>query len=219
LDWNSIATLSREAFREAVNDWIGKARIRGGQVRGADATLTPGTLSSDVNIETTMLQKLVSSQVPAEIARPLARELAAAWNGWAAGFQIHVPSAYPTFAAFPGPVAPPTPARPIALSQGNSAGEVSLKSAVLGSKLGIALKTHAGKVRGGSPDLAIKSLVTWVDSSFQEWKSMVTLVGMMGTGQVATFAPPYVPVGPVAMGDNLSTGPVFAGPRFGKIVL
>ena len=41
----------------------------------------------------------------------------------------------------------------------------------------------------------------------------------MGRGPVPTFAPPYVPVGPVISGDNLSMGSVFAGPRFGKIVL
>jgi hypothetical protein len=202
-----------------VNDWIGKARIRGGQVKGPDATLTPGSLVSDGNIETMVFQKLISSQVPAEIARAVATELAAAWNAWAAGFQIQVPGAYPSFAAFPGPIAPPTSARPIALAQGTSAGEASLKASVLAAKLVPAVRAQAIKGRGGAPDQAMKSLAAWIDSSFQEWKSLVQLVGVMGTGRVPTFAPPYVPVGPVVMGDNRSAGPVFAGPRFGKVVL
>jgi hypothetical protein len=213
-----LAKLAREAFRDAVNDWIGKARIHGGQVRGPDATLTPGSLHSDGNIESMVLRKLVAAQVPWEIAHCLARELAAAWNGWAAGFQAHVPGAYPKFAAFPGPVAPPTAAPPIALAQGNSAGEAALRASVLAGKLTFALRAYADKVQGGSPEQAIKSLAEWVESSFREWKGLTKLVGVMGKGS-AYPAPPYVPVAPVAMGDNISAGPVFAGPRFGKVVI
>lgn len=219
MDWNSITKHSREAFRDAVNDWIGKARIRGGQVKGPDAALTPGSLVSDGNIESIVFQKLTAAQVPAEIARTLARELATAWSAWAAGFQVKVTGAYPKFAAFPGPKAPPTAAPPIDLAKGISAGETSLKASVLAGKLTPALRAHASKVRGGSPDQAIKSLAEWVEGSFQEWKGHTKLVGVMGKGSVPTFSPPYVPVGPVVMGDNISAGPAFAGPRFGKVVI
>ena len=45
------------------------------------------------------------------------------------------------------------------------------------------------------------------------------ITGLMGKGPVPTYAPPYVPVGPVAMGDNISApGRLFSGPRFGKLV-
>jgi len=219
MDWTSIAKAAREAFRDAVNDWIGKARIHGGQVRGPVAVLTPGSLVSDANIEATVLQKLIAAQVPPDVARALARELATAWNGWAAGFQAAIPGAYPSFAAFPGPRAPPTPAAPIALTQGGSAGEMALKAPVLAGKLTSALRTYAGKVRGGSLDQAVKGLAEWIDSSFQEWKGLAKLTGVQGKGNVPTFSPPYVPVGPVVMGDNVSAGPVFAGPRFGKVAI
>jgi hypothetical protein len=63
------------------------------------------------------------------------------------------------------------------------------------------------------------SLANWVEDSFNEWKNLVTLVGLTGRGPVPTFAPPYVPVGPVISGDNISVGFLFAGPRFGKVVL
>jgi hypothetical protein len=216
LDWTSIARAAREAFRDAVNDWIGKARIRGGQVRGPTAILTPGSLVSDGNIEIIMLQKLIAGRLPPDVARTLARELATAWSGWAAGFQAQVPGAYPLFAAFPGPVAPPTPAAPIALAQGSSPGEVSLKASVLAGKLSAALRPYANKVQGGSLDQATKGLADWIDSSFQEWKGRTMLVGIMGKGSAPTFATPYVPVAPVTIGDNASAGPVFTGPRFGK---
>ena len=218
MDWSSIAKAAQDAFRDAVNDWIGRARIQGGQVRGPAAILTPGSLASDVNIEASVMQKLINARVPPDVARTLGHELAAAWNGWASGFQAQIPGAYPSFAAFPGAKAPPTPTGPISLGQGGSAGEVALKAPVLAGKLASALRMHAGKVRG-SPDSAMKGLADWIDASFQEWKGLTKLVGVQGRGNAPTFAPPYVPVAPVVGGDNTSAGPVFAGPRFGKVAI
>lgn len=219
MDWNTIAKLSQEAFRTGVNEWIGRARIQGGTVSGPSAILTPGSLVSDTNIQVRVFQSLVASKVPPEIAGVLSKVLAAAWNDWAAGFQLQLPTAYPTFAAFPGRSAPPTPAIPASLSQGSSAGEASLKASILTNKLRAALRIYATKGSGGTPDQAMKSLASWIDSSFNEWKSLTKMVGLMGRGQVATYAPPYVPVGPVVGGDNISMGTLFAGPRFGKVVI
>jgi hypothetical protein len=220
LDWNSIAKRSQEAFRVGVNEWIGRARVQGGKVSGPAAILTPGSLVSDTNLETRIYQTLASSQVPLEISDTLARVLATAWKEWAAGFQIQLPRAYPSFAAFPGPVAPPTrAAQSASVSQGSSVGEASLKAPMLANKLSTALRMYAMKAGGGNPDQAMRSLANWVESSFTEWKNLAKLVGVMGKGPIPTFAPPYVPVGPVISGDNLSQGPVFAGPRFGKVVI
>jgi len=219
MDWNTIAKFSREAFRAAVNEWIGKARIQGGKVSGPSAILTPGSLVSNTNIEMRVLQSLTTSLVPREISAALAKVLATAWNDWANGFQIQLPTAYPTFAAFPGPSAPPTPAAvEPPLSQGSSAGEPSLKASALSKKLTSALRIHGTKGQE-SPDQAMNGLANWVENSFNDWKNLAKLTGISGKGSVPTFAPPYVPVGPVVMGENVSVGSLFAGPRFGKVVL
>ncbi|HEY3742092.1 MAG TPA: hypothetical protein VGL53_19705 [Bryobacteraceae bacterium] len=219
MDWNTIAGLVREAFRIAVNEWIGKARIEGGKVSGPTAVLTPGTLSSETNIEARMLQILSNAQVPRNVAAAFSAPLAAAWNEWAAGFQIQLPKAYPAFAAFPGHFAPPTPAAVApTLSKGSSTGEVALKAPFLASRLNAALSIY--KVRGdSSSDKAVAALTTWVEASFTEWKNLVAIVGVLGTGPAPTYAPPYVPVAPVVGGQNVSLGSPFAGPRFGKVVL
>ena len=219
MDWSTIAKLAQEAFRTGVNDWIGRARIQGGTVRGPTAHLTPGSLVSAANIEASVSQSLTGSKVPTEIAWALAKVLATAWNDWASGFQIVVPLAYPTFAAFPGPAAPPTPAAPISVAQRNSAGEASLNAVLLTNKLLGAVLAYAAKADGGDLDGAMLSLGTWIESSFNEWKSMTKIVGLQGSGGVPTFAPPYVPVGPVVAGVNVTIGTLFAGPRFGKVVI
>lgn len=220
MDWNEISKQAQEAFRTGVNEWVGRARIQGGTVRGPSATLTPGSLVSDTNLEMRLVHLLGDSHVPRDIAMALAKVLANAWKEWAAGFQIHIPKAYPTLAAVPGRFAPPTPVTgPPSLSQGSSHGEASLKAPLLTNRLALALQIHATKVAGAGPDKPITSLANWVDASFSQWKAGVKIVGLLGQGPVPTFAPPYVPIGPVAAGENTSAATLFAGPRFGKIIV
>jgi hypothetical protein len=220
MDWAAITKATRAAFGQSVNDWIVASYVQGGWVRGPNAELTPGSLKSSVDLEQKMVQALAAARVPSAIAQTLARELAGAWRAWADGFRVSLPGAYPKLAAVPGPMAPPTPASssyPIA--RGTSAGEVRLNSATLAPRLQSALRLQAGRDIAGIDEKAIKELATWVEASFMDWKLSAQLVGVMGKGPIPTFAPPYVPVGPVVMGDNLSApGHVIAGPRFGRMI-
>jgi len=219
MEWNEIVKSVQDAYRVAVNEWVGKARIQGGTVKGPSAVLTPGSLVSETNIEARMVQILASSRVPRDIATGLAKVLADAWNEWAAGYQIQIPKAYPSFAAVPGRAAPPTPASQApSLSLGSSRGEASLKSPLLAQRLAAAPGMLAANAAGGNSD-AVKNLASWVEGSFNEWKAGTTMVGLIGKGPVPTFAPPYVPVGPVIAGENTSAAVLFAGPRFGKVII
>jgi hypothetical protein len=218
LDWNAVAKLSAEAFRVAVNEWIGTARVQGGKVSGAAAVLPPGSLVSDVNIEKRMVDLLASRQVPPAVAEPVAHVLAGAWHDWAGSFQMQVPGAYPTLAAVPARAAPPTRAAvsPL-LSQGSSVGEGSLSAPILASRLIAALRMPPSRGAGASPDQAMQNLAGWVDGSFRQWKATVRMTSLIGKGPVPTYAPPYVPVGPVIRGETSSAGALFAGPRFGIV--
>lgn len=216
MDWKQVATIARESYRAAVNEWISSARIQGGKVNGPELVLLAGSLRSDTNIEQKMIQSLSTGRVPPAIARSLARALASAWNAWAAGFQLRVPKAFPTLAAVPGPVAPGTSTAPISLRLASSTGETALQSLQLANALLGAVRPHSSTLPG-NVDESMRTLANWVGTSFQDWKGLVTLANLMGGGSVPTFAPPYVPVGPVIQGEIKSTGPLFAGPRFGKI--
>ncbi len=219
LDWNAIAKLSAEAFRVAVNEWIGQARVQGGRVSGSAAILPAGSLVSDVNIAKRMVDMLSASQVPPAISTAVANVLAGAWQEWAVGFQMQIPGAYPSLAAVPAPSAPPTRATVSpALSQGSSAGEASLRAPVLANRLISTLRMQALGGAAGSPDQAMQNLAAWVDGSFNQWKVTVRMTSLVGRGSVPTYAPPYVPVGPVIRGETSSAGYLFAGPRFGIIV-
>jgi len=218
MDWVAITKATRAAFGQSVNDWIIASYVQGGWVRGPNAQLTPGSLKSGVDIEQRLAQALTVARVPAPVVQALARELGGAWRAWADGFQLTLPGAYPKLAAVPGPVAPPTPAASaFPISRGASAGESRLSVAMLSPRLISALRPLAGRDTSGL-DSAVTQLASWVEGSFRDWKLTAQVVGVMGKGPIPSFAPPYVPVGPVVMGDNLSApGQVIAGPRFGRL--
>jgi hypothetical protein len=218
MDWVAITKATRAAFGQSVNDWIVASYVQGGWVRGPNAGLTPGALKSSVDIEQRLAQALIFARVPAAIAQALARELGGAWRAWADGFQLNLAGAYPKLAAVPGPMAPPTPASgAFPIARGSSAGEHRLSAAMLSPRLVSALRPLAGRDVSGL-DSAVTELTTWVEGSFRDWKLTAQMVGVMGKGPIPSFAPPYVPVGPVVMGDNISTpGHVIAGPRFGRL--
>jgi len=219
MDWAAIENAARVAFGRSVNDWIVASYVQGGTVSGPNAQLTPGSLKSSVDIEQRLLQTLTIGRVPAPVAQTIARELGRAWRAWADGFSVNVPGAYPKLAAVPGPMAPPTPASSaFPIARGASAGEYRLTAAMLSPQLVTALRPLAGRDTSGL-DNAVKSLTSWVEASFRDWKLTAQIVGVKGKGPIPTYAPPYVPVGPVVMGDNISgPGQVIAGPRFGRTI-
>lgn len=221
MDWASVAKTARAAFALAVNEWILGAYVQGGWVRGSHAELTPGSLKSNVDVEARVAHALKAAHIPDALASVLARELGGAWREWADGFRLEMPGAYPKLAAVPSPSAPPTSAAtPYPLARASSAGEPRLTAGVLGPRLVSALRAAAGRELSREAGLegVIRELATWVEGSFRDWKLNAQIVGVMGKGPIPSFAPPYVPVGPVVMGDNMSTpGQTFAGPRFGRL--
>jgi hypothetical protein len=217
VDWPTIVKSARSGFEKGANEWILRSRVKGGVIRGPNAELTPGSLSSDVNFERSIVQEIIAAGAPAEVALILARELWTAWKEWADGFHMTLPNAFPKFAAFPGPQAPVTraaqPGYPLA--RGTSTGDSRLQAATLQTRLTTSLRSVSGR-ESVAMETELKSLTTWIDASFREWKGSAQIMGVMGKGPVPTFAPPYVPVGPVVGGDAMSGDSVLAGPRFGK---
>lgn len=88
---------------------------------------------------------------------------------------------YPTFAAVPAPIAPPTPNTPTTLAQhgGNFSG------------LSVSALMNTGASQAACQD---------VYDAFIEWISSKRVSGVIGSGPVPTFRPPFFPVGAVVGG-------------------
>lgn len=110
---------------------------------------------------------------------------------------------YPAFAAFPGPMTPPMPNVPTPL--------VALKSAylLLPQNLQAAMQQRQS---GGVtwPDKLYDAVAHGFLAGFAMWVPSQQVMMVMGKGPVPTFAPPYVPVGPVRGGDIISSPGHFA---------
>jgi hypothetical protein len=122
--------------------------------------------------------------------------------------QVTVPGLpwYPAFAAFPSAMAPPMPNIPTPLITCVSAKmtditlPASLKSAMADAHDG-GLKD---KDKDKHFDALFDAIATVLAMSFLMWLPMQQVMLVMGKGPIPTFAPPFVPVGPVMGGDNIA---------------
>jgi hypothetical protein len=100
---------------------------------------------------------------------------------------------YPAFAAFPAPVAAPTPNVPCpvaALTQ-----VPPLPAAMKQQMVG-----QLGDPNAPFHSELFESICDAFDKMFKMWQTTTMVTNVLGTGPVPTFAPPYVPVGPVVGG-------------------
>ncbi len=114
---------------------------------------------------------------------------------------------YPAFAAFPGPVAPPMPnvTTPLMACPSVKMHQLTvanhIKSAII--------QDFKDSLKDKSNDSVYKTVFGAIAQSlsvgFTMWLATQTVSLVMGTGQIPTFAPPWVPVGPVINGQNIPT--------------
>lgn len=112
---------------------------------------------------------------------------------------------YPAFAAFPSASAPPMPNIPMPLITCPSAMMTKIimpsdmKSAMVDALDG-GLKD---KDKDKHHEALFESIATVLSLAFLMWLPMQQVMLVMGKGPIPSFAPPYVPVGPVVGGDNI----------------
>ena len=132
-------------------------------------------------------------------AAAVADALEKKWKNWQD--KVIVPGLpwYPAFAAFPGPMAPPMPNIPMPLitcpsPMMSELQPPSLKQAMIDS-LGEKDALHHKEL--------FDAIATGFSLAFLMWLPMQQIMNVMGKGPIPTFAPPFVPVGPVVNGDVL----------------
>jgi hypothetical protein len=126
------------------------------------------------------------------------------WNSWKQMMdRVTVPGLpwYPAFAFLPRPVAPPTPNVPtpfIALSQVDVPMTAPVLKNTFSNFLQGCLEYH---------EQFSEALAAGISTCFQIWRAQTQVTNVIGTGTVPTFAPPYVPGGPVVGGTgNMTPG-------------
>jgi hypothetical protein len=130
----------------------------------------------------------------------VANVLGPAWLAYTATIKVPGMPWYPAFAALPSPIAPPTPNIPcpvIALTQVTAP---IMPAAMKGQMIGMLADPMAP-----FHDKLFEAICDAFDKCFKIWQASTMVTNVLGTGPVPTFAPPYVPVGPVVGGVGTMT--------------
>lgn len=105
---------------------------------------------------------------------------------------------YPAFAAFPSPVAPPTPNVPCPVAALTSVPPQAplMKQQMVGQLADPNAPFHAE---------LFEAIIDGFMKCLDIWKVSTMVTNVLGTGPIPTFAPPYVPAGPVVGGVGTMT--------------
>jgi hypothetical protein len=125
----------------------------------------------------------------------IANAISNGWLSYTATIKIPGLPLYPAFAAFPGPVAPPMPNVPvpvIALTQVTVPVSMQLLKMQMIGNLGDPMAVHHQQL--------FESIADAFEKCFQLWQTTTMVTNVLGTGPIPTFAPPFVPAGPVLGG-------------------
>jgi len=197
-----------DAIGYAHNMWKLQAKFQNLQVMAVSAIGSPGCLEGPELESLIKTAPMVSSFSgnKGKYRDAVAAGVSKCFKDWQGKVMVPGLPWYPAFAAFPGPMAPPMPNIPTPLIACPSAMMAritvpdEMKNEMVNALDGGLKKDDKDKHYEGLFD----AIATVLALAFIMWLPMQQVMLVMGKGQIPTFAPPFVPVGPVVGGDNIA---------------
>ena len=207
VDFVRVLAAAKNATRNGVRSWNLTANIQG-TVTAVSAT---GGKVSSLSFEVALKNAVRNSGASEDFSAAFAAAVFGAWKRFFDNYSIPGLPWYPSFAAIPSPIAPPTPNIPSPLAAGTSSGLAGLQFASLAADI----KSKTARTSQGvvGAENFINQFAQWMSSNFSLFITTHQWISVMGSGSVPTFAPPYVPVGPV-IGTFLGQPGCLSGPGF-----
>jgi hypothetical protein len=207
--WPEVLDVARAAISAGVDLWSANAQVLGGQLNGSAMFLPPGSLFGEPPFDTSVEGALLPLPIPREVASAIAGVAWEVWSAWAKSYYVSLPRAFPDLAAVPGPEAEQTPLKPTRLGKGKAPGSLGISADVVEEALRGLLGDRVATKEDANE---IKQFARWYWRSFRRWFGSARLVNLRGGGPVPSFAPPYVPVGPVVLGNVVGVNVLQAQP-------
>lgn len=196
-DWGTWSRSAADLVGQEIDICKAETSVAG-VVNATNLTITKLIVGSiDQN---KMKSLLTGATIPEDVALAFSQALYATFAEWANNYAGSVPNAFPSFGAFPGPFAPPTPSIPFPLVIGTSAKSAT---ALLPASIEALVLKKLSKTRRAQTgaSVAVKDFARAASGRFFAWLVVQQATQVLGRGPVPMFAPPYVPVGPVVQGD------------------
>jgi hypothetical protein len=187
------------AVCDGIDKWMKMAMIAGVIVNGPMGTLLPGGVTGPPLTPLILPTAPRNTSQDTKYSNAIAGAFGTLWQAWHMGLTGTL--MYPAFAAFPGPMAPPTPNIPIPLIAFSSPGESGLSPGTLKSTMEANL---ADPEALHASDL-FDAIANAFNTVFQVVKTSTLVQNVLGTGPIPSFAPPVTPVGPVVGGSVIPT--------------
>jgi hypothetical protein len=130
----------------------------------------------------------------------IANVIGTAWLSFTATVKVTGMPWYPAFAAMPSPVAPPMPNIPCPF-----AALTQVPMSISSNVLKMQMVGQLGDPKALHHQELFESIADAFEKSYNLWKVSTMVTNVLGTGPVPTFAPPFVPVGPVVGGVGTMT--------------
>lgn len=194
-----------DAVKYAIDLWRLSAGFRDLRIHAVNAIGTPGCLEGpelEPLIKTAPAVAALTGDAK-KIRNAVAAGVSDCFHDWQSMVTVPGLPWYPAFAAWPGPEAKPMPNVPCALISCVSSRVTDI---VLPGPFETAmLDALPDNMQVPAVEAAFKKIALCLGIAFTHWiaSSQVTLV--MGYGPVPSFAPPYVPAGPVVGGTVIAT--------------
>lgn len=207
-DFKKFHDAMLDAVVFAHTKWKALAKFQNLKINAVTALGTPGCLDGP-ELESDIKNAPMTASMSGNMAKhrdAVAKGVSKCFKDWQG--QVTVPGLpwYPAFAAFPGPMAPPMPNVPTPLITCVSA---MMSKIIMPSDMKKAMDDALdGGLKDKDPDKQYEALhdaiATVLAAGFAIWLAAQQVIGVLGKGPIPTFAPPYVPVGPVVMGENIA---------------
>jgi hypothetical protein len=183
------------AICDGIDKWMKMTMITNALINGPVGVVLPGSVVGPPLMPLIFATAPKNTPQEMKYSNAISSALGTLWQAWQAGLMGTL--MYPAFAAFPGPVAPPMPNIPLPLIAFSSSGESGLSPISLKSTMDTNLADPEALHASDLFDAIAKAFNT----VFQVFKTSTLLQNVLGMGPVPSFAPPFVPVGPVVMGS------------------
>lgn len=184
--WMEWSRAAAGAARQEALTWLKSASIDGKicKITAAAATAPTGVLKSRYNFNGLVKQALLQAGAPDTIARDWDSAFKSSWDLWAANVTIPALPWYPAFAAWPGPVAPPTSNSPSPLSSLISSKVTAMSPPSLSGTLQAKLGTAAIQQDAKS---AIQIFAADLGARFGQCMAGCMVTNVIGSGPVPNF--------------------------------
>ncbi|MBN2126191.1 MAG: hypothetical protein JW821_17965 [Deltaproteobacteria bacterium] len=181
----------------AIDKWMKMTVVAKVVINGPVGVVSPGSFLGPPLMPLILATAPMDTAQKAKYSNAIANAFSTLWQAWHMGLTGQL--SYPAFAAFPGPVTPPTPCVPMPLVAFSSPAESGLSPSTLKSTMEGFLADPQALHASDLFDAVAKAF----NSVFQTFKSSTMVQNVLGTGQVPSFKPPFSPVGPVVGGTSI----------------